>query len=144
MAQKHWILTANSSVARLFERTSQTEPLTELADWIHPEGDQRVSELERRPLGHSLGGRTGLAPRIDPKDRERTEFAHGLADWLREAVLSHRVTEIALFASNPFLGELLAQLDPGVQKIISVHHPIDLTTLSAQALEKKVRDEFRL
>lgn len=144
MGQKHWLLTANASVARLFERTSLTAPLVELADWMHPEGSMRTSELERAPLGHSLGGRTGLAPRTDPKDRERSAFAHELAHWLREAALAHRVTEIALFASNPFLGELLSQLDPAVQKIISSHHPLDLTALPVQELDRKVRAEFRL
>ena len=144
MGQKHWILTANSSVARLCERSSLTAPLTELADWMHPEGSMRTSELERAPLGHSLGGRTGLAPRIDPKDRERSSFAQDLAHWLREAVLAHRVTEIALFASNPFLGELLAHLDPAVQKVVSSHHPLDLTTLPVQELDQKIKTEFRL
>eukprot|EP01030_Chromulinospumella_sphaerica_P003073 gene3073-3003_t len=106
MAQKHWILTANASVARLFERTSLLEPLIELADWMHPEGSMLASELERAPLGHSIGGRTGLAPRMDLKHRERLEFAHQLALWLREAVLAHSVEDIVLFASDPFMGEL--------------------------------------
>ena len=144
MIQKHWILTANASVARLFERTSLLAPLSELADWMHPQGSMLASELERSPLGHSMAGRTGLAPRIEPKQRERHEFAHELAESLREAVLSHQVQDMALFASNPFMGELLAQLDPAVQKIISVKHPLDLTALSVQALEKKVHAEFNV
>ena len=142
MAQQHWILTANASVARLFERTSLLAPLIELADWMHPEGSMLASELERAPLGHSMGSRTGLAPRMDLKHRERSEFAHDLAEWLREAVLTHRVHDLVLFASNPFLGELLAQLDPAVQKIISLKHPLDVTSLSVQELEMKVRVEF--
>jgi protein required for attachment to host cells len=144
MAQKHWILTANSSVARLFERSGMTAPLTELADWMHAEGSMRTSELERAPLGHSLGGRAGLAPRTDPQRRERSAFAHELADWLHEAVLAHRITDITVLASNPFLGELLSQLDPGVQKMVRAHHPLDLTALTVQALDHKVRADFSL
>lgn len=144
MAQKHWILTANASVARLFERTSLTAPLTELADWMHPEGSMRAAELERAPLGHSLAGRTGLAPRSDPQQRERRAFAHELANWLHEAVLAHRITDITVLASNPFLGELLAQFDPRVQKMVTAHHPLDLTALPVQALDQKVRADFRL
>jgi pimeloyl-ACP methyl ester carboxylesterase len=60
MAQKHWILTANASVARLFERTSLLEPLIELADWMHPEGSMLASELENAPLGHSMGGKAAM------------------------------------------------------------------------------------
>jgi protein required for attachment to host cells len=135
-------LTANASVARLFERTSLLAPLIELADWMHPEGSMLASELENAPLGHSMGGRAGLAPRLDLKHRERLEFAHELALWLREAVLAHRVHELVLFASDPFMGELLAQLDPGVQKIISLKHSLDLTSLPVHELERKVRVEF--
>jgi predicted XRE-type DNA-binding protein len=32
MAKKHWILVANASQARFFERTSFTQPLLELTD----------------------------------------------------------------------------------------------------------------
>ena len=144
MPQPHSILVANASQARLFERTSFTEPLVESADWVNPQSRMPASETERAPLGHSLGGRTGLAPRSDLKQQHRSEFAHTLAAYLHEAVLSHRVKALALVVSNPFMGELLAHLDASVQKALLVHHVLDLTSLNVTDLEQRLRTEFRL
>jgi protein required for attachment to host cells len=144
MAQKHWILVANASQARVFERTSFTEPLLELTDWQHPESRMQASETERAPLGQSLAGRSGLAPRADLKQQHRSEFAKTLATYFHDAVLSHRVNSLALVVSNPFLGELLAHLDAPVQKIIDAKYVLDLTSLNVKELEKRLRTEFRL
>lgn len=144
MAKKHWILVANASHARVFERTSFTEPLLELTDWQHPESRMQASETERAPLGQSLAGRSGLAPRSDLKQQHRSEFAKTLAEYLHGAALNHRVNSLALVVSNPFMGELLAHLHAPVQKIIDAKHVLDLTSLNAKELDKRLRTEFRL
>lgn len=144
MAQKHWILAANASHARLWERTSFTEPLREISDWIHPESRMQAIETERAPLGHSLAGRSGLAPRADLKQQHRSAFAKTLAMYLHEAVLNHRVNALTLLASNPFMGELMAHLDAAVQQVIVAKHVLDLTALNATELDKRLRSEFRL
>jgi protein required for attachment to host cells len=144
MAQKHWILVANASKARVFERTSFTEPLVELSDWQHPESRMLASETERAPLGQSLAGRSGLAPRTDLKQHHRSEFAKTLSRYFHEAVLNHRVNSLALVVSNPFMGELLGHLDSSVEKIIGAKHVQDLTSLSVKELDKKLRTELRL
>ena len=144
MAQKHWILVANASHARVWERTSFSEPLLEITDWIQPESRMQASETEHSPLGHSLAGRTGLAPRADLKQQHRSAFAKTLAVYLHEAVLSHRVNALALFASNPFMGELMSHLDAAVQKTIVAKHVLDLTSLNVTELDKRLRSEFRL
>jgi len=144
MLQPHWILVANASQARLFERTSPAEPLVELADWVNPQSRMQAREIERAPLGHSLGGRTGLAPRSDLKQQHRSEFAHTLAAYCREAVLNHRVKALVLVVSNPFLGELVAHLDASVQKAVVAQHVLDLTSFNTTDLDQRLRSEFRL
>ncbi len=144
MAKKHWILVANASHARVWERTSFSEPLLEITDWVQPESRMQASETEHSPLGHSLAGRTGLAPRADLKQQHRSAFAKTLAVYLHEAVLSHRVKALALFASNPFMGELMSHLDAAVQKTIVAKHVLDLTSLNVTELDKRLRSEFRL
>lgn len=144
MAQKHWILVANASHARVFERTSFTEPLVELTDWLHPESRMAASETERAPLGHSAAGRAGLAPRSDLKQLHRSEFAKTLAKYFHEAVLNHRVNALAVFASNTFMGELLSHLDASVQHTLVAKHVLDLTALNVTELDKRLRTEFRL
>lgn len=144
MAQKHWILVANASRARLWARTSFTEPLREISDWIHPESRMQATETERAPLGHSLAGRSGLAPRSDLKQQHRSAFAKTLVVYLHEAVLSGRVNALALLVSNPFMGELMAHLDAAVQQVIVAKHVLDLTALNATELDKRLNSEFRL
>ena len=144
MTQKHWILVANGSQARIFERTSFTEPLAEVTDWLQSESRMRASETERTPLGHSLAGRSGLAPRSDLKQQHRSDFAKTLAVYLHEALLSHRMSRLALVVSNPFMGELMAHLDGAVQKALVAKHVLDVTSLNSTDLEHRLRGEFRL
>lgn len=144
MSQKHWILVANASHARVLERSSFSEPLLELTDWCHPESRMRASETERAPLGHSEAGRAALAPRTELKQIHRSEFAKTLALYFHEAVLSHRFNALALFASNPFMGELMSHLDAPVQRTIVAKHMLDLTALNLTELDKRLRSEFRL
>lgn len=144
MAQQHCILVANASHARLMARTSFSEPLQELADWVNPSSRQSARQTERAPLGHSLAGRAGLAPRTDLKQLHRSTFAQDLATHLREAVLGQRMTALALIVSNPFLGELLKHLDAPVQKVLGVQHALDLTSLNLTELDHRLRHDFRL
>ena len=144
MPQKHWIVVANASQARLFERSSLTQALVELTAWQHPESRMSASETERAPLGQSLAGRSGLAPRSDLKQHHRSDFAKNLAAYFHEAVLNHRMDRLALVVSNPFMGELMAHLDAPVQKVIVARHVLDLTSLSLTELDHRLRHEFRL
>jgi protein required for attachment to host cells len=139
-----WILVADSSGARIFERKGRKAPLLELADWVHPEGRMLASEIENAPLGHSLAGRTGLAPRIDIKHRERTEFARTLAQWLHDQLPANPTVELVLFAADPFLGELVGQLDKQVHHKVRATHAVDLTALSTMELTDKLNQEFLL
>lgn len=144
MQQQHWILVANASKARLFERSAFNQPLTELADWTHPESRLSARETERAPLGHSLAGRAGLSPRSDIHQRHRSQFAQTLSHYLQEAVLNQRVKALTLVVSNPFLGELLVHLDAPVQKILKAHHGLDWTSLSITDVDQRLRSEFLL
>lgn len=144
MASPHWILVANASHARLFERRSFTEPLRELGAWAHPASRTQARETERAPLGQSMAGRAGLAPRTDLKQLHRSAFAKDLAAHLQAALLDHRMTALALVVSNPFLGALLAQLDDAVRKVLVAQHVRDLTALNPSELDKRLRTDFRL
>lgn len=144
MAQQHGILVANASQARLFERAGFKQPLRELADWVNPANRMPARETERAPLGQSLAGRAGLAPRVDLKHLHRSAFAQDLAGHLREAVLNQRIPSLALIVSNPFLGELLKHLDASLHKILVQQHALDWTSLSLSELDQRLRTDFRL
>lgn len=144
MLPRNAILVANSFVARLFERTSLQQPWVEVQDWWHAEGRMHTGDLERMSQGHSLAGRSGLAPHTDIRHRERAEFARDLAESLKRALTTDPWHELEIFASNPFMGELLAHLSPDVQRTVRTTHSLDLTALTAHDIEKRWREEFRV
>jgi protein required for attachment to host cells len=144
MVPRNTVLVANSFVARLFERSSLQQPWVEVQDWWHAEGRMHTGDLERMSQGHSLAGRAGLAPHTDIRHRERTEFARDLAQGLKHALATDPWHELEIFASNPFLGELLAHLSPDVQKTVRATHALDLTALPARDIEERWRKEFKV
>ncbi|WP_448442924.1 host attachment protein [Limnohabitans sp.] len=144
MHSLHAILLANSSLARLFERSGSQQPWVEVQDWWHVEGRMHPGDLEPMSQGHSMAGRTGLAPHTHIRHRERVDFARELADGLKHALATYKWHSLEIFASAAFLGDLLAQLEPDVQKIVHRTHPLDLTSLSVHDIEKRWNKEFRV
>lgn len=142
MVSRNAILVANSFVARLFEWNSLQQPWVEIQDWWHAESRMHPGELERALPGHSLAGRSGLAPRSDVRQRERAEFAQDVAQGLQLALDTDKWQTLEIFASNPFLGELLAHLSPAVRASLHATHPLDLTALPASVIEHRCRQAF--
>jgi protein required for attachment to host cells len=141
MPKPLWIVVANASLARCFERTSRTEPLVPLASYEHPESRLHARDLETDRAGRTHkddAGRTSFVPRTEPKEREREEFARQMAKVLADAVEARRCSGIALFASNPFLGELQAHLGNGVRQAITATHALDLTSFDNHELDQRV------
>ena len=58
--------------------------------------------------------------------------------------MNHRMSALALFVSNPFMGELLSHLDASVQHTLVAQHVLDLTSLNVTELDERLRSEFRL
>jgi hypothetical protein len=144
MVPRNAILVANSFVARLFERGSLQQPWVEVQDWWHAEGRMHTGDLERMSQGHSLAGRTGLAPHTDIRHCERAEFSRDVAHGLKNALGTDPWHGLEIFASNPFLGELLAHLSPDVQRTVRATHALDLTALPAREIEERWRKEFKV
>ncbi len=141
MSKPLWILVANSTVARCFERATPTSHLVPVANYVHPESRMHTRDLEDDRGGRSQkddAGRTSFVPRTEPKDREREEFAREVARALEEGVVAHRCSGIALFASNPFLGELQGHLSNGVRQHVTASHALDLTAFEGRELEQRV------
>lgn len=137
-----WIVVANASLARCFELAAPAQPLLPLASLEHPESRKHGRDLQTDRPGQTHkddAGRTSFVPRTEPKERERTEFARQVAKFLEEGSAENRYKGVLLFASNPFLGELLAHLGPGVRQHVTASHALDLTSLDPAALTVRVR-----
>lgn len=139
-----WILVANGSRARLLQHTPPDHALTELCDWVHPATRQHRQDF---PIGHrqsGIQGRSGLAERSTLQDRERTVFAREIGQWMAHALRTQSVDRVALFASNPFLGDLIAQAQNVWHPPLFATHALDLTGLPLPELEQRLRQDFGL
>jgi protein required for attachment to host cells len=134
------VVVANAARARLFERDGENGALRELASMVHPQ-----TRMKGQALGHDRPGRahkgeasTAFPPHTDPRRKEHTEFARELAQRLEEAALEHRFAHVSVLASNPFLGELKAQLGAATQHLLQAAVALDLTPLAGAELEQRV------
>lgn len=140
-----WILVANGSRARLLQRNGHGGPLTELKDWTHPATRQHPHTPPDADRQSGIRGRSGLAERQLPQDKARNTFAHEICQWLTDALGTRQVGSIALLASNPFLGDLVAHSQGGqLHRHLSAVHPVDLTRLPLNELEHRLREDYRL
>ena len=135
-----WVVVANAARARFFERDPENKAMRELSSFVHPQSRQKG-----QALGHDRPGRaqkgtasTAFPPHTDVHQKEHAEFAHELAQRLEEAALAHRYPRLAIMASNPFLGELKAQLGAATQKLLHATAALDLTPHEGAELEHRV------
>jgi protein required for attachment to host cells len=140
-----WILLANSSRARLFAWDRADAQLQEISDFVHPQGRQKVAEIDphlgghtQRPRGDGASGGAAFEPRTDPRHKEREHFARELAAYLDAALETGRFGSLVLIASNPFLGELRAHLADRVDKRVQAVVHSDLSSLGLAELTRRV------
>ena len=140
-----WIVAANASRARVYERDPDTAELVEKNVFIHPQSRQKIGELMSDRAGHvehgfgTAGrGSAQYEPPQDAHEREREKFARELARFMEDACHGHRCPGWMLFASNPFIGELKAQLGVAATRSLMAAEPSDLTAWSARDLSRRV------
>jgi len=138
----HWILVANASHARIFSRESPTAPLIPLANMEHPESRLKGSDLaDDRPgheaTDHSSGGNR-YEPRSDVRRKEHQRFAHEIAERLDAGLAAQEFNTLWLCASNPFMGELKAQLSDAVDKHVHLALETDLTSFGLAEIEQRL------
>jgi len=142
-----WIVVANASHARLFSRDSPADPLISLATMEHPESRLKASRLAddrpgREATDYSIGGNR-FEPRSDVRRKEHQRFAHEIAERLDAGLAAGEFEALWIFASNPFLGELKAQLSDAVDKRVQLAVDTDLTALGLAEIERRVLESRR-
>jgi protein required for attachment to host cells len=141
----HWIVIANATNARLLQQ-EQGGRLVSLKSFSHSQGRSKIDELvdDRAGSGAIVGGFGGMTyePRTDPKRKEHVRFARELAQDLERQAQCGSFESLALFASNPFLGELKAALGPATMRLLSGTHNVDLTSVGPAELERRIAYEM--
>lgn len=142
MMKPTWILIANASTARCFEK--QADGTLKLLDaFTHPDSRKPGSTLGSDRPGHIEGEGHGLGsasyqPRVDPKTWEHEKFAKELAAHLNAAVAAHKFDRLFVIASNPFLGQIKSHLDAQAGKRLAGGIAADLTTYEGRELKARV------
>jgi len=136
-----WVLVANGSRARLFERDPENGAMRELSAYVHPATRMKGVELGHDRPGQSMksAAHTQYEPHTPVGERELHEFAQQLSEELEAAAHDNRLARWTLIASNPLLGRLRAALGHGAAARLERHVERDLTTLVGAELEGRVR-----
>ena len=144
MPKPLWIVVANGSRARILQRDPPHEALREIKEWVHPQTRQHTPPGEGRHRTSGMRSRSGLAQRETAQDHARAQFAREISHWLDHQMPVSQVSSLALFASNPFLGELLAQGNGAMRRHVQVSHALDLTQLPVAELDARLQRDYGL
>jgi len=132
-----WIVVANSSRARLFERRGAGEGLALVREFEHPQSRAKGGDLVSDRPGHTAtdqGRRTALDPDTEPKRVAQEQFARELGHALEQGRVQNRYGAVLLVASAPFLGILRAQLPERVATQLRETIDKDYTALAEREL----------
>jgi protein required for attachment to host cells len=140
-----WYLIANATQARLYQ-ADQGSRLKLLQAFEHPESRMKSSELGTERAGHEttargLGG-VPYAKRSDPHRKEHERFARELAQFMERAALGGSFDSLHVFASDPFLGELKAEMGEATRRHLVATHGVDLTPVGPAEIDKRIRHEL--
>jgi protein required for attachment to host cells len=140
--KSNWVIVANASNARILEDQGEGA-LAVLHTFTHPQSRSKGSELSTDKAGmeksdSGFGGGAAFQPRTDVRQKEHAVFARELAAHLEHAALQGAFGSVALFASNPFLGELKSHLGSATQRLVGSTHDLDLTSFGLAELEQRV------
>jgi protein required for attachment to host cells len=140
-----WILVADGSRGRLFEKAHADAPLEPLQAWVHPPSRLRAESLAYDQLGRASkgAGAVPFAPRTSLKQREHQRFAQELARHLADGVSAGRCGSLVLIASNSMLGAIRQHLTTQATKRVGWSAPVDLTPYAGRELEARI-DALRM
>jgi hypothetical protein len=139
----HWILLANARYARLL-RQEHGAPLDVLATFTHSDGSGGTAQRGRGGYVKEDGSFGGITspPRMDARHKVQHRLAHELAGHLERQAQSGRFDSLVVFASNPFLGELKAQLGVATRRRLRAVCDVDLTSVGPAELEPRIAHEI--
>ncbi|MET3373508.1 protein required for attachment to host cells [Variovorax boronicumulans] len=137
-----WIVIANAASARIFRRDTGNAPLVPIATLAHDASRLHARELESdRPGSHAADNSRGpnhFEPRSDARRKEHRRFAREIAQRLDAGVKAGEYGSLTLFASNPFMGELKAQLSEPVTRRLKATLNNDLSHVGIAELDRRM------
>jgi protein required for attachment to host cells len=145
--KKTWIVLANSARARVLEREAGSGRMVELLDLVHPQSREKADALTSDQEGHAQKahgdpGRSGTAfqPHTTPHRKELAAFAAEISRHLEVAATTGKFADVALIASDPFLGELKSHLGSATRRALTATVAHDFTSFSGADLGHRVTE----
>jgi protein required for attachment to host cells len=135
-----WILIADSSRARIFEKKESEKYLREVDDYVNAAGRFEDNELGTDERGRFYGrgereqGHTSQ-PAVSLVEHENEIFSHTLANYLDAARNAHRYSRLYLVAGPKFLGLMHDSLKKEVSQLVVDELVKDISTMSAREVE---------
>lgn len=141
-----WIVTADSSRARIFTVETSRGPLRELDVLLHPEARLHEQDLTTDLPGRafdSVGeGRHAMGQSVTPKEHEAITFAKEVADYLDKARSEGRYHKLLLVAAPRFLGLLRQNLSAATSGLVGEEIDKNLVQHSAEDIRKHLPERL--
>lgn len=138
-----WVLIANGSEARLFEKKYDPKLLSLIKEFNHSESRDKGIDLASDRPGHfngdvSKAAHGSFTEATSPKEYEVDRFAKILADELDAARNENRYNNLIIVSSPHFHGLLNGHMNEHVAKMVDKHIEKDYTDLKAEELLEKI------
>ncbi len=133
------VIVADNVRARIFSSHSVLNKLQELEDFAHPEGRWSNSDLSSDVAGKSAEQQGAFTSKTSPKEHEAENFAHMLAQHLKELHNQQHYESLVLIAPPRFLGLLHGQLPTPLDKLVMKTIDKDLTTCTVEEIIDHIR-----
>ncbi|MEO1765899.1 host attachment protein [Thiobacter aerophilum] len=137
-----WVVVANASIARIYERNKGLHPVTELT---HPQSRMKRADLvtDRPGYMQSVGnGHGSRQPATDPKTHEAEEFALEIAKLLDHERAAGKFNRLVLVASTPFMGMLKQRLHAQTAELVTDTIEKDYTKASEKELVERLKEQI--
>ncbi|NII11096.1 host attachment protein [Oleiagrimonas sp. C23AA] len=115
-SMKTWVLVASRVRARLLEFDEQQRDITEIGDFLNPDG--RIGQSSRgenrppRTIDSTGAARHAIEPHTEPAVKLADRFAHQLVSVLEDGRVHHHFQHLVLIATPRFLGRLRQCMQP--------------------------------
>jgi protein required for attachment to host cells len=143
MADKTWVVVADSSRARLFLKADSDGKLVELEDLAHPEGrlheTQLTSDLPGRTFDSFGQGRHAMEEDTPPKRYEAIQFAKRIGAHIESARTQAHFTRLVLVAEPRFLGLLRDNIPSESLKLATTQIDKNLVQLPVAEIENRLQ-----
>lgn|SRR5437870_8709507 len=143
--QKIWILAADSTRARIFERATAGEPFHEIEDFFNPAGRTHDRDLRSDAEGRyaGKGGRQAhTAPgHIDAAEHQAEQFTKRVSDFLDLGRTQHRFQRLYLIGPPRFLGMMRRKLSKQAQQMVVDEIPKDVSRSDAKEIEQLLKEK---